>query len=58
MARCVPISNDGGGQSGANDMLIAVQALAIGCTLVTDNEREFSRVAGLKIENWLLPLPN
>src|SRR5205085_9813662 len=26
-----------------NDLLIAAQALALGCTLVTDNEREFSR---------------
>jgi tRNA(fMet)-specific endonuclease VapC len=38
---------------GANDMLIAAHALALGCTLVTDNEREFSRVEALKIENWL-----
>lgn len=43
---------------GANDMLIAAHALAAGCVLVTDNEREFSRVPGLKIENWLRPLPN
>lgn len=38
---------------GPNDLLIAAQALALGCTLVTDNEREFSRVDGLPIENWL-----
>jgi tRNA(fMet)-specific endonuclease VapC len=38
---------------GSNDMLIAAQCLAIGCTLVTANEREFSRVANLSIENWL-----
>jgi tRNA(fMet)-specific endonuclease VapC len=38
---------------GANDMLIAAHALALGLTLVTDNEREFSRVRGLSIENWL-----
>lgn len=38
---------------GANDMLIAAHALALGCTLVTDNERGFSRVTGLRIENWL-----
>jgi tRNA(fMet)-specific endonuclease VapC len=43
---------------GSNDMLIAAHALAIGGTLVTANEREFSRVPGLKIENWLRPLPN
>lgn len=39
---------------GPNDLLIAAQALALGCTLVTDNEREFARVDGLPIENWLL----
>jgi tRNA(fMet)-specific endonuclease VapC len=38
---------------GANDMFIAAHALALGCTLVTDNEREFSRVKGLAVENWL-----
>lgn len=43
---------------GANDMLIAAHALALDCTLVTDNEREFSRVAGLRVENWLRPNPN
>jgi tRNA(fMet)-specific endonuclease VapC len=38
---------------GANDLLIASQALALGCIVVTDNEHEFSRVAGLQLENWL-----
>jgi tRNA(fMet)-specific endonuclease VapC len=38
---------------GANDTWIAAQALAIRATLVTDNEREFSRVPGLRLENWL-----
>lgn len=38
---------------GANDLLIAAHALAAGCTIVTDNEREFSRVEGLTYENWL-----
>jgi tRNA(fMet)-specific endonuclease VapC len=37
---------------GANDMFIAAHALALGCTIVTDNEREFARVAGLKCVNW------
>lgn len=39
---------------GANDTWIAAQALAIKATLVTDNEREFSRVPGLPLENWLV----
>lgn len=38
---------------GANDMFIAAHALALGATLVTDNVREFERVEGLAIENWL-----
>jgi tRNA(fMet)-specific endonuclease VapC len=38
---------------GGNDLLIAAHAMALGLTLVTDNEREFSRVAGLKWKNWL-----
>jgi tRNA(fMet)-specific endonuclease VapC len=38
---------------GHNDMLIAAHALAFNCTLVTNNEREFHRVKGLKAENWL-----
>ena len=38
---------------GANDLLIAAHALALDLTLVTDNQREFSRVPGLRIENWL-----
>jgi tRNA(fMet)-specific endonuclease VapC len=38
---------------GANDLLIAAHALCLGCTVVTDNERELGRVAGLRLENWL-----
>ena len=38
---------------GGNDMLIAAHALALGLTLVTANAREFSRVPGLAVENWL-----
>jgi tRNA(fMet)-specific endonuclease VapC len=38
---------------GPNDLWIAAHALALDAILVTDNEREFSRVPGLKIENWL-----
>jgi tRNA(fMet)-specific endonuclease VapC len=39
---------------GPNDLLIAAHARALGLILVTDNEKEFSRVPGLAIENWLL----
>jgi len=38
---------------GAIDMLIAAHTLALGYTLVTGNEREFSQVPGLRMENWL-----
>jgi len=38
---------------GGNDLLIASQTLALGYTLVTDNEREFARVDELLRENWL-----
>ena len=38
---------------GGNDLLIAAHALALGLTLVTHNTREFSRIAGLQVEDWL-----
>ena len=38
---------------GGNDLLIAAQAMAQGCIVVTDNEGEFGRIKGLKCENWL-----
>ena len=38
---------------GANDLLIAAHALALGYTMVTDNEREFARIDDLRVENWL-----
>ena len=38
---------------GGNDLLIAAQAIAFGYTLVTDNQKEFARVAGLVRQNWL-----
>jgi len=38
---------------GANDLFVAAHALALRCTLVTDSEREFSRITALPVENWL-----
>lgn len=38
---------------GETDTLIAAHALTLGLTLVTNNERHFERVAGLKIVSWL-----
>jgi tRNA(fMet)-specific endonuclease VapC len=38
---------------GSMDTLIAGHALSLGVTLVTNNEREFSRVPRLLVENWV-----
>jgi len=38
---------------GGNDLLIAAQALSLGFTLVTANEREFAKIDDLQCENWL-----
>jgi tRNA(fMet)-specific endonuclease VapC len=38
---------------GGNHLLIAAHAIALGHTIVTDNEREFARIEGLACENWL-----
>jgi len=42
-----------GAPIGPLDTLIAAHALALEATLVTNNTREFARVSGLKVENWL-----
>jgi len=42
-----------GSPIGPNDLFIAAHARALGRILVTDNLREFTRVPGLKVENWL-----
>jgi tRNA(fMet)-specific endonuclease VapC len=41
-----------GGVIGPNGMLIAAHALSLDLVLVTDNEREMARVAGLTVANW------
>lgn len=38
---------------GPFDTLIAAHAMALGLTLVTNNEKHFRQVAGLRIENWV-----
>ena len=38
---------------GSNDILIAAHALVLDCILVTANTREFARIEGLRLENWL-----
>ncbi|HEY0336866.1 MAG TPA: type II toxin-antitoxin system VapC family toxin [Burkholderiales bacterium] len=41
-----------GTQIGSMDAMIAGHAMATSAVLVTNNARHFSRVAGLKVENW------
>ncbi len=41
-----------GSPIGPNDLLIASIAVVNGLALVTNNTREFSRVPGLKLEDW------
>lgn len=38
---------------GAMDLLSAAHALFLGAVLVTDNTKEFERVPGLNLENWI-----
>ena len=44
-----------GSPIGGHDLLIAAHALSLGLILVTNNVREFSRVARLRLENWAVP---
>jgi tRNA(fMet)-specific endonuclease VapC len=48
--------NDAGTPIGANDLWIASHALAESATLVTQNTREFQRVGGLRVEDWVAPV--
>jgi tRNA(fMet)-specific endonuclease VapC len=40
---------------GPYDVLLAGHAITAGLTLVTDNTAEFTRVSGLRVENWKTP---
>ncbi|VVT13010.1 Ribonuclease VapC [Sphingomonas sp. EC-HK361] len=46
------LAKQAGVRRGSFDRLIAAHALAIDATLVTNNERDFADISGLKIENW------
>lgn len=37
---------------GANDLMIAAHGRSLDATIITNNEAEFRRVSGLKVENW------
>jgi tRNA(fMet)-specific endonuclease VapC len=41
-----------GSPIGSMDLLIAAHALSLSILLVTNNEKEFRRVPGLRVENW------
>jgi tRNA(fMet)-specific endonuclease VapC len=43
-----------GQRIGERDLLLACHALALDATMVTNNTREFERVEGLKLENWVV----
>ena len=43
-----------GQRIGERDLLLASQAVALGATMVTNNTREFERIEGLKLENWVV----
>lgn len=53
---CVTLERQGK-TIGPLDLQIAAHALELGATLVTNNESEFSRVEGLKLENWIWEEP-
>ena len=67
VARCLPFTHRATGEYGrihadlqrrgkmigALDMLIAAHAKSEGLTLVTNNIKEFERVEGLTLENWV-----
>lgn len=52
-ARQRKLLKEAGTPIGDMDLLIASQALGEDLTLVTNNTREFERIEGLKLENWV-----
>lgn len=38
---------------GANDLMIAAHAKSLGAAIVTNNAKDFARVRGLRVENWM-----
>lgn len=39
---------------GANDLMIAAHARSAGATVVTNNTKDFGRIRGLRVENWVV----
>ncbi len=51
----IRVSLEGSGLPiGQHDLLIAAHALCLNLTVVTANERKFTRIENLKVENWLI----
>lgn len=42
-----------GSMIGGNDLLIAAHARSLGAIVVTNNTKDFARVKGLRVENWM-----
>jgi tRNA(fMet)-specific endonuclease VapC len=42
-----------GSMIGANDLMIAAHARSLAAIVVTNNTKDFARVKGLKVENWM-----
>lgn len=42
-----------GAMIGANDLLIAAHARSLAATVVTNNTKDFGRIKGLRVENWM-----
>jgi tRNA(fMet)-specific endonuclease VapC len=42
-----------GSMIGAHDLMIAAHARSLGGIVVTNNTKDFERIKGLKVENWL-----
>jgi tRNA(fMet)-specific endonuclease VapC len=42
-----------GAQLGAADLMIAAHARAVGATVITNNVKDFGRVKGLQVQNWV-----
>ena len=43
-----------GQEIGPYDFMIAAHARSLGLTLITNNTKEFSRVEGLRVDNWVI----
>ena len=55
-AACIRVELEARGVAiGPLDLMIAATALSLGATLVTNNTREFSRIEGLRLEDWTKP---